>query len=387
MPVFKLYLKIMRSKEGPICLYVGVFLFLALFMSSTAQKDNVTGFIDSKTSIAVADQDNSVLSQHIIKYLNENHDVFISDYNRAALQDTLYYNNAQYVLIIPEGLQDSYTTTDNTPLSLEYVKEPRTQEGYLVDSQLEEYLSLFRAALHSGITVSDACEQTNTLLQTQITPEFLNADQANTQLPSIYYYFQFFPYAFLSLITVAFGTALISIFDPEVRKRNYCSALPLRKFNAQLATVCVGVGIILLIILCVLGTMVFHDHLNLVQPGYLACNLISFAIVCMSVGLLCGFIAKTSNVLNMLVNIIGLGFSFLGGVFVEQELLSSKILPVAKLLPSYWYIQNNDMIFQNLSLSQVQTQTFLRNCLLQIVFAFAVSAAAILVSKQKASAQ
>jgi len=133
--------------------------------------------------------------------------------------------------------------------------------------------------------------------------------------------------------------------------------------------------------------MVFHDHLNLVQPGYLACNLISFAIVCMSVGLLCGFIAKTSNVLNMLVNIIGLGFSFLGGVFVEQELLSSKILPVAKLLPSYWYIQNNDMIFQNLSLSQAQTQTFLRNCLLQIVFAFAVSAAAILVSKQKASAQ
>lgn len=387
MPVFKLYLKIIRSKAGLICLYVGIFLLLALFMSANAKKDNVTGFVESKTSITIADRDNSVLSKHIIDYLSKNHEVVTADYDRAALQDTLYYNQADYILIIPNGLQDSYTASDNQLLSLENIKEPRTQEGYLVDSQLEEYLSLVRTALHSGITVAEACEQTDLLLQTETTTEFLNTEQANKQLPSIYYYFQFFPYAFLSLITVAFGTALISIWGPEVRKRNYCSALPLRKFNAQLGIVCVGVGMVLLLLLCVLGVVVFHDHLDLIQPVYLACNLISFAIVCMSIGLLCGLVAKTSNVLTMLANIISLTFSFLGGVFVEQEFLSAKVLPLSKVLPSYWYIQNNDMIFQNLSLNSTQIQTFIRNCSLQLVFAFAVFAAAMLVSNQKASAQ
>ena len=48
--------------------------------------------------------------------------------------------------------------------------------------------------------------------------------------------------------------------------------------------------------------------------------------------------------LSGLLNVIGLGTCFLGGVFVPQEILPDEVLKVAHYIPTYWYIKMNDLI-------------------------------------------
>ena len=47
----------------------------------------------------------------------------------------------------------------------------------------------------------------------------------------------------------------------------------------------------------------------------------------------------------MASNVLGLGMSFLCGVFVTQSLLGEEILNIGKLLPAYWYVRANNMIY------------------------------------------
>ena len=63
------------------------------------------------------------------------------------------------------------------------------------------------------------------------------------------------------------------------------------------------------------------------------------------------------------MNIITLGASFLAGAFVPQELLSETTLNISKILPSYYYVSNNNMIVSNPTL-----QIMLPNALVMLVF-------------------
>lgn len=387
MPVFNLYMKIIRSKIGLICLYTVLFLFFAFFMAANSEKNNSNNFIQTKVSVAVADQDDSTLSNDLINHLSLQHNVHAISNDRESMQNSLYYTDSEYVLMIPQGFQESYLGNIASPLSLENVKAPKSPEGFLVDTQLEEYLSNVRSYLLSGLDITAACERTNALLENEIIANFTNPENANGEVATFYYFAQFFPYVFLSLIIMIFGSSFLQIFQVEVRKRNYCSAVSLKSFNFQVGLGSLAVTIVLLLLLTTLGVLVFHDHIDQFNSLYAAVNMISFTIVSMGMGLFCGFVATAPNMVTMLGNIFGLGFSFLSGVFVPQEFLSPSILPFAKLLPSYWYIQNNDLIFYNKSLSSEQLFTLFRNCGLQVAFAFAIFAAALLISKQKSRAQ
>lgn len=61
-------------------------------------------------------------------------------------------------------------------------------------------------------------------------------------------------------------------------------------------------------------------------------------------GLSLGSFVKNKEAQNGIVNVIALGFSFICGAFVPQQLLGSFVLGIARLLPSYWFIKNNDEI-------------------------------------------
>ena len=50
------------------------------------------------------------------------------------------------------------------------------------------------------------------------------------------------------------------------------------------------------------------------------------------------------NVLNLINQVLGLGMSFMCGVFIPTSILSSSVLSAARFMPAYWYIRANNMI-------------------------------------------
>lgn len=73
-------------------------------------------------------------------------------------------------------------------------------------------------------------------------------------------------------------------------------------------------------------------------------NLFVFTICAVTIAFLIGNVIRQKNAINGIVNVIALGSSFLCGAFVPMEWLPDTVLKIAHILPSYYYIKNNEII-------------------------------------------
>lgn len=80
------------------------------------------------------------------------------------------------------------------------------------------------------------------------------------------------------------------------------------------------------------------------QGAMLILSSLIFTVCVVALAFLLANIVKGRNALNGIVNVIGLGSSFLCGVFVPMSLLPDAVRAIAHVLPSYWYIEANNLI-------------------------------------------
>ena len=99
-------------------------------------------------------------------------------------------------------------------------------------------------------------------------------------------------------------------------------------------------------------------------------NIFAMLLFGISLGFFAGMVAKNVDAMNAIVNVVSLVLCFLGGIFVPREWFAGSIGKIAKLVPTYWYVVNNEEIGQ---MTQA-TSSFVKNMLIQsgIVVAYAV---------------
>lgn len=73
-------------------------------------------------------------------------------------------------------------------------------------------------------------------------------------------------------------------------------------------------------------------------------NSFIFTICAVTIAFLIGNVMKNKDAINGIVNVIALGSSFLCGAFVPAEILPDTVLKIAHILPSYWYINTNELV-------------------------------------------
>ena len=67
----------------------------------------------------------------------------------------------------------------------------------------------------------------------------------------------------------------------------------------------------------------------------------------MAVGFLIGTITHNKQAIGGIVNVVALGTSFLCGCFVPMSFMPSYVLKIAHILPTYYFVQNNELIKTN----------------------------------------
>ena len=72
-------------------------------------------------------------------------------------------------------------------------------------------------------------------------------------------------------------------------------------------------------------------------------NSLIFTICATTLAFLIGTIVTKKEAISGIVNVVALGSSFLCGAFVPVEYLPKTVLNIAHILPTYWYIQNNEI--------------------------------------------
>lgn len=168
----------------------------------------------------------------------------------------------------------------------------------------------------------------------------------------------------------------------NIKKRINCSSLNFRSYNMELAFGVMLTSFAMWIIFNVPAWIIYHAEMSIAE---IVMNLVNtFCLVLISTGIafLSGNIAKNSVTITAITNILGLGMSFLSGVFVPLDVMSPTLRNVAKVVPVYWYVEACDNIMGVKKFSDFDMQELSVDFGIQILFAIAIFGVAAVVIKK-----
>lgn len=353
MQVYKCFMKILKKHAGFIAMYMGIFILLCVLTSSQGEKSEEIKFEASQYQLAVFDQDRSELSQGLIDYLSKQNTLVNLKDEAEIIQDEIYNRNIHCALRIQDGFGQAATQGEGSGM-IEITAVPGTVYGEAFTQTINGYMSVLGTYLRGGFTVNEALERTKQAMELQ-TSVSLADSESDGSYSKIYYFFKYLAYIYVVICIQVLGMVLISFRKKEVRDRIVSSPYPVTRSGLEQYAGMITMGAILVLIhvilLLVMGLPLFSF-----QGMLFLLNELCYLVVCMGIVFFIGQVVSNTQLLSMIANVVGLGGSFLGGVFVPLELMGERIVALAHILPSYWYVracQQIDFLGQGDSLTAV----------------------------------
>ena len=94
----------------------------------------------------------------------------------------------------------------------------------------------------------------------------------------------------------------------------------------------------------ILSFVLFKDLLLSNNGLLFMLNSFIYIICALSIGYLIGNMTQNKNAIGGIVNVVALGTSFLCGCFVPIEYLPENVINISKVLPTHYYVANNEII-------------------------------------------
>lgn len=380
MQVFKAFFKILNKNKMAMMIYTAIFFALTMILASQADENSVTSFSRQSLAIGADNQDTGELGTALVDYLELTNTIMEVPADHEALLDAMYNREIQYVLIIPEDFTEKFLAGEREEV-LEGTEVPGNKTSYLAEMEIVEYLKTLGMYVDGGYGEKEAAALAMADMKKESSVEFLSSSDAE-QAPSAYYYFQYLPYIFVCSMMVSLGAVLIAFNKKDLEARNRSSAMSFGRRNMQMILGSVVLMLIEYGVFMGMAFLLYPDFMGSVSGLLSALNALVYMLLSLSIAFFAGRLLRNSGELNMVANIVGLGFGFLGGVFVPLEYMSEGVKNVSKFVPSYWYVISNEKIWKLESLGEAG-EVF-RNMGVVAVFAVAVLAAALLVNRMRA---
>lgn len=345
MQVFKAFFKIAKSRFVGASLYFVIYAVITVLLTSTAE-DTFTGYFQtSSLAISVTDEDNSDASKALVNYLASIHEVTDLGDDAETLLDQMYYRTVDYALTIPAGFEENLLA-GNPKEQLVSTAIPGSNSSYYVDQQISQYLTTLDLYLSGGYSLDTAIAATDDAVLSVPEAEIISfVEEEKTNNNSIFYFFQYMPYVFITILFSGLAPILVTLNSREMKARTVCSSLTPHRRMAEMSAGCVLYSLGVWMLFMLLGTVMYGTSLWTAETAFLGIvNSFVFMIFATAITLFISNFGFDDNILNMVSNIIGLSMSFLCGVFVPQSMLPAGVLNIAKFLPAYWYIRANNML-------------------------------------------
>lgn len=366
MQVFKYYLKIAKAFWSTIVTYMVIFITIAVMALSYMNTSQV--FTLTKIRPAVFDRDGSILSEGLVEYLRETMDLVEVKDTDDARKEALYFSAVDIIVIIPANFGQDFMNKNQSLINIqEGVGAPAKQGVLLVDN----YLRLAEIRRVDGASQQQIVDGIKQDVKQSAVAEIhseINVASANKAA----YFFNFAVYIVLSMNILVIGMVMLVFSSSNIRRRNQVSALPINKIMGQLFLGNAVFSLFVWLIVMILATILLPDVMFTRYGLFYGLNLLVFSLVALAISVMLGTLLKNKNALGGINNVISLGMSFLCGVFVPQELMGEAVINASKALPAYWYVRNNDSIFQLNDFSWSSLQPITQNWLIILGFAVVV---------------
>lgn len=337
MIVFKNYFKVLKKHQGIIFLYVGILLTFTLF--SQQSSSTTSNFTVSKPDIAIINSDGkSKVVDNLYKYMKKNANII--KVTKSDAEDALFYQKVNAVIYIYKGYNNDYLNNNEKKLKVKYGSSASSS---YVNMLLERYLKVADITNDNISNSDDIIKNINASLKSNTKVEVKNSLDIN-KLSRASYFFDYANYSILAICIYVTALVLIIFNNKKIKDRNNISSKKSSSITKELylGNLC----FILLVWLFVVALSIYiNGNIMFTANGLLLIlNSLIFMICALSVGFLVGNILKSENAVSAVVNVVALGTSFTCGSFIPISYLPDNVVKISKILPSYWFIKNNDFI-------------------------------------------
>jgi len=391
MQVFRAALKIFFKHPFYIAIFVlAVSLLGVSFSQSVGNYETKQGELAvERPYIGIIDRDNSELSTGLVSFLDEQAELIELEDSRRAMQDALAQDTVYSIVIIPEGFEQNFmrAARENTsPPTIDTATGYASVAAVLVDGLVNEYLNTVRLYVISDTAKNPAEIVVLSFEDMKKSGTITLVQFGELVSPSLKWrsYMSFSGYTIVLSIMVCVGVMLSAFNRVDIRKRNLGAPVSNLSRNLQLALACFVAALVPFVVVSLLGLIIFGSSLvgtSLIVVGLLLLNLLILAVVSLALAFLVGQITTSELMLNAVGNIVGLLFSFLGGIFVAIELLGSTVTKIAYFVPSFYY---GDVITRAGNLhdySSASLAPIFANMGIMLLFAAALFAVALVIGR------
>lgn len=340
MTVFKTFLKVLNKNKFIVIMYTVMLIAFGGFTMKTS--DNPTNFVASKPDVLIINKDEGEkLSQNLVDYLakscNIANDIQLTD---EKINDALFYRDISYIVYIPENYSSDFLKGLNPTID---IKSTGDYNSEYTEMLLTRYIKVANSYNQNITNQDELISSINNTLSKETNIEITSKLDTN-KLSKASFYFNFLNYSLLAGCVYVICLILSSFREENVSKRTIISSMNYKKYNRKLLLAnglfaIVLWGLYVLLSFVIIGDVMFTTHgLMYILNSFI------FTMCALTVAFLVGTLINNKNAINGIINVVALGTSFLCGAFVPVDFLPASVLNVAHILPSYYYINTNEVI-------------------------------------------
>lgn len=362
MTVFKAFLRVVNKNKAPIIMYIVILIFFGGF--NMQNKEQSPNFVSSKPDIYIVNHDeNKGITKSLINYMEKNSIIKTIDENK--IEDAIFYRDINFLIEIPENYNADFMMGKNPEIKIKTTNDYPAVEA---SNLLERYLKTANIYRNLNLSERELINKIEETLNEEITVELSSKLDTNNLSASTTYY-NFLNYCLLAGTIYVITLVLTSFKNETVKKRTLVSSMNYKKFNRDLL-ISNGLFALILWILYIILSFILVGSVMFTPHGLIyILNSFIFTICTLTIAFLIGNLISNKDAINGIVNVIGLGSSFLCGSFVPMAYLPAGVLTFAHVLPSYYFIKNNEIVLTLEKINFTNLKPIIINMIIILLFA------------------
>ena len=379
MTVFKTFWKILNKNKITLIVYTVILLIFGITNMQTNEKS--MSFSPEKPDILIINKDDKegIITKDFIKYLNKNTKVKKIANNEEAINDALFYREVNYVIYIPENFNNDLLDGKNPEIK---VKSTGDYQASYAEMIISRYIEVANTYQKSFSDEDKIVQNINETLKKQADIEVTTKLDTNLLQRTTAYY-NFSSYSLLACLIMIIGLILNSFNDEKIRKRIIISSTNYRKHNRILLISNCCYSMLLWVLYVIISFIALKDIMISKTGLIYILNSFVFTICVTALSFLLGTLINNKDALSGIANVISLGSSFLCGAFVPVQWLPDFVIKVAHVIPTYYYIDNNERLVSIEKFTSETMKPILNNILIMIGFTILFIILTNIISKKK----
>ena len=378
MTVFKTFFKVLNKYKFMVILYTVILVGFAGFNMKTS--DNNMTFSATKPNVLIINNDvNFGITQNLVEYIEKNSNIVDIKDSDEARKDALFYREVNYIIYIPKNYRNDFLAGNNPIIDIESTGD---YQASLAEMMLERYVKTANIYMENYSSEEVLIRNINETLSKKANIQITSTLDTDNLSQATFFY-NFVSYSLLAGCVYVVCMILNSFNEEKIRKRTIISSMNYKKYNRKLL-LANGVFALVLWLAYVILSFILVGNVMFEIHGFIyILNSLVFTICSVTIAFLISNLVNNKEAINGIINVVALGSSFLCGAFIPIDFLPDAVIKVAHLLPTYYYINCNEMISGLEKINIDTLKPILGNMGIVLVFSIIFIMISNIVSKKK----